>query len=372
MLNSIRISNFRLFRHIEVRRLGRVNLIVGKNNSGKSAFLEAIELFVSNAAASVVIDLIESRQEAWMSREQTHSRDPFASSVRHLFYGHQLPDLAGTGIVLGELDTQSELHITTGAYRNESEPDGTLKQIRMMDITPEEDLSSIQFALIVEGNDRTRRVLPLNSRSDFAIRSASLLTRRHGEFQYPWEVVPTGNISDKRIASLWDFISLTDQESNVIRALQLIEPRVVGVAFVENNQGSARADRIPLVRIDGIKEPLPLKSMGDGMTRIFHIIVALVNAQHGILLVDEFENGLHWSVQPLVWKMIFRIAQDLDVQVFATTHSRDCIAGFDSAWNENEGLGAFFRLEAREGRVDVTEYTSDTLTDSIDMDVEIR
>jgi AAA15 family ATPase/GTPase len=141
---------------------------------------------------------------------------------------------------------------------------------------------------------------------------------------------------------------------------------------VENNQGSARADRIPLVRIDGIKEPLPLKSMGDGMTRIFHIIVALVNAQHGILLVDEFENGLHWSVQPLVWKMIFRIAQDLDVQVFATTHSRDCIAGFDSAWNENEGLGAFFRLEAREGRVDVTEYTSDTLTDSIDMDVEIR
>lgn len=77
------------------------------------------------------------------------------------------------------------------------------------------------------------------------------------------------------------------------------------------------------VKIEGIDEPLPLKSMGDGITRLFHIIVALVNARNGILLIDEFENGLHWSVQPKVWDIVFQLSEKLNVQVFATTHSHE-------------------------------------------------
>lgn len=62
MLESFQINNFRLFQHLEVKRLGRVNLLVGKNNAGKSTFLEAIELYASNASSTVLLDLVESRQ----------------------------------------------------------------------------------------------------------------------------------------------------------------------------------------------------------------------------------------------------------------------------------------------------------------------
>lgn len=109
------------------------------------------------------------------------------------------------------------------------------------------------------------------------------------------------------------------------------------------------------------------------MTRLFHIIVALVNAKNGLLLVDEFENGLHWTVQPKIWKTVFRLAQRLSVQVFASTHSRDCIVGFEEAWKEQEELGAFFRLDVRpDAGVTVTSYTCETLLDSLETGVEPR
>ncbi|MEC4816473.1 MAG: AAA family ATPase, partial [Scytonema sp. PMC 1069.18] len=206
-------------------------------------------------------------------------------------------------------------------------------------------------------------------------RSSSILYERpNSEFKYTWQVVSADNIPNRKVAALWDLTSLTNLESEVISTLALIDNRVSGVAFVEDiSKGRSGGDnRIPLVKMEGIDEPLPLKSMGDGMTRLFHIIVALVNARNGLLLVDEFENGLHWSIQPRVWDIVFQLSERLNVQVFATTHSRDCIKGFDSAWNKYPLLGAFFRLDAKDNFVKVTEYTSETLADAIEMDVEVR
>ena len=72
------------------------------------------------------------------------------------------------------------------------------------------------------------------------------------------------------------------------------------------------------------------------MNRLFELALSLVNAEDGVLLVDEFENGLHYSVQPDVWRMIFALAQKLSVQVFATTHSRDTVRSFQKAAAESE------------------------------------
>jgi predicted ATP-dependent endonuclease of OLD family len=69
---------------------------------------------------------------------------------------------------------------------------------------------------------------------------------------------------------------------------------------------------------------------------------------------------------------VFYLADRLNVQVFATTHSRDCVEAFDRIWNQNPSLGAFLRLEAKDARIKVTEYTPETLTDAIEMDVEVR
>jgi hypothetical protein len=80
-------------------------------------------------------------------------------------------------------------------------------------------------------------------------------------------------MSNRKLAALWDLTSLTNLESDVISSLGIIDDRVSGVAFVEDiNQKRTGDNRIPLVKLQGIDEPLPLKSMGDGMTRLFHIL----------------------------------------------------------------------------------------------------
>jgi AAA15 family ATPase/GTPase len=382
MLESFQINNFRLFQHLEVRKLNRVNLIVGKNNAGKSTFLEAVELYASNASPTVLLDLVESRQETWYSEAQPHSQNFISNSVRHLFCGHKLPIIGEEGISLGEVASNTKLHISAAAYQNKNDDDGTLRKIRISDVEVDENLSNVEFFLIAEEGKRTRRLFSLdNNNKDLRDilrrnRMISVSERQESELKYTWQIVSTENMPNRKLAALWDLTSLTDLESEVISALCLIDDRVTGVAFVENSARDFRPrendQRIALVKIKGIDEPLPLKSMGDGMTRLFHIIVALVNARNGLLLIDEFENGLHWSVQPKVWDIVFKLSDRLNVQVFATTHSRDCIKGFDEAWNNYPALGAFFRLDEKNGVIKATEYTSETLNDSIDMDVEVR
>ncbi|WP_373529197.1 AAA family ATPase [Nostoc sp.] len=75
MLESFQIRNFRLFDHLEVKRLGNVNLIVGRNNAGKSTFLEAVELYASNASPMNILELVDSRQGSWASEAQPYSQN---------------------------------------------------------------------------------------------------------------------------------------------------------------------------------------------------------------------------------------------------------------------------------------------------------
>ena len=192
-------------------------------------------------------------------------------------------------------------------YQNKNDDEGTLRKIRVSDVEFDEDLSNVEVFLVVEEGERTRRIFRLDRDvKDIRRNSRILYERQESEFKYIWQIVSTENMTNRKLAALWDLTSLTNLESEVISALALIDNRVYGVAFVEDvSRGRSGDNRIPLVKMEGIDEPLPLKSMGDGINRLFHIIVALVNARNGILLIDEFENGLHWSVQPKVWDIVF-------------------------------------------------------------------
>jgi len=379
MLQSFFVERFRLFNCLKIEQLNRVNLIVGKNNSGKSALLEAIELFVSEASSKVLTDFLIARQETWNNQALNSSERVEGNPLRHLFYGHRLPNVGEQGIRVGTLNAESEsLHFHIVAFRIESSEEGVLRRIAINPTLPFEDLSNvdsdIEIALVVENNERIRRILRLDQDIEReGERSRRLTELANNQARYSVQVVPTRNMTEVKVASLWDQISLTDLEEEVISGLKIIEPRITGVGFVEGTGRSLRNNRIPLVKIDGQSEPLPLKSMGDGMTRLFHIVIALVNAQNGILLVDEFENGIHWSVQSQMWKTVFRLAEKLNVQVFATTHSQDCVEGFKTVWKEEENTGAFFRMNIQQdGESRITSYTSETLSDAMEMDVEVR
>ena len=130
--------------------------------------------------------------------------------------------------------------------------------------------------------------------------------------------------------------------------------------------------RVPFVKISSFDEPLPLRSLGDGMLRLFGIVLSLVHARDGMLLVDEVENGIHYSVQADLWRLIFKVASKLNVQVFATTHSSDSVAAFQAAASESEEEGVLIRLDRRDGKISALELDEDELEIAIHGEMEVR
>ncbi len=356
MLDSLLIRNFRLFQRLELEGFGRINLIVGRNNSGKSALLEAVRLYATDADLEVLLSLVTSRQELHAGQPWNLPGNGMRHVFRHLFYGHRLPALTEEGIRLGPVrDTKAQISIKTST----SPPEGRF-----------EDIGDLGLFLVVQRASSANTLLNLRDDLNDSRRRHRAM-RELKEAPCPTQSVPAQGIGSDELASWWDRTSLTDLEDEVIAGLQLIEPRIRGLAFIEGEEGT-RSRRIPMVKIAGMQEPLSLKSMGDGILRLFQIVLALVNAQDGILLIDEVENGLHWSIQPKVWDAVFRLAEKLNIQVFATTHSRDGIEAFETVWKKTQQAGAFYRLDLRDDGVVATPYDCETLSDALETDVEIR
>ena len=117
---------------------------------------------------------------------------------------------------------------------------------------------------------------------------------------------------------------LTPEEDTLLGALRMIEPGIERIATI----GAARR-RLGGYPRGGVAVKLagqrvPIGSLGDGIWRLLGIALALVRARGGVLLVDEIDTGLHYSVLEKMWRLVHETANRLDVQVFATTHSRDC------------------------------------------------
>ena len=386
MIPSFYIENFRLFERLEVNSLNRVNLFVGKNNSGKSAFLEAVYIYNNSASPRALLELIEGRQEFWEPQALDSPTALAKSPLKHLFNGHEIPALSQPGFRLGRGSDSGVIEVKTDAFLLEEADDRIIRRRIDPDKVDEFYNEPIEVKLVMESGGRTQ-ILFVGDGSLRSLRrhrvgsspNAQLTLFPSEKTECPTIFVPTRGISDSEAAAFWDMVNLTDLKQEVITALQVIEPNLAEIAFV-NNAGSGapvnrtpyEKDRLPMTKIEGFSEPIPLKSLGDGITQVFHMVLAMVNARNGTVLLDEFENGLHWSVQGRVWSILFDLAERLNVQVFATTHSRDCVEGYRDAWSDAEPLGAFFRLSRHGRNIEITPYDLETLDDSIETNVEVR
>ena len=126
------------------------------------------------------------------------------------------------------------------------------------------------------------------------------------------------------------------------------------------------------LRSKSIPHPVPLRSFGDGLNRLFGIVLSLVNAKDGLLLIDEFENGLHHSVQADAWRTVFKIASRLDIQVMATSHSWDSIEAFQAAASEVPDEGVLIRLSRKGEDIVSTVFSEDEFGIATRDRIEVR
>ena len=385
ILNSLEVHNFRGFQHLTIERLGRVNLIVGKNNIGKSSLLEALQLYARRGSPELIWDILGTRDEnrqptSRLSRDVAKIEDLLAS-LKYLFHGRK--EIKGylDPILIGPANSpEKTLSITIGWYGSRIDEEGNRK---MQLLEPEE------YNLVDNPNPRFTIQMDDQQKVSYPLRLDPLAPSRliEAELKEIGSVFVSADgldIDKEQDLVLWDGVALTPLENEVLHALRIIAPGVEGLNFLgdipsarlrmRRNTTSSR-DRVPIptVKIAGIDGRIPLRSLGDGMQRILGIVLALANAQDGILLIDEIENGIHYSVQLELWQLIFQLAHRLNVQVFATTHSWDCIEGFQKAAHENtDEVGMLIRLSLLGDDVVTTLFDERKLAIATREDIEVR
>jgi hypothetical protein len=183
-------------------------------------------------------------------------------------------------------------------------------------------------------------------------------------------VSPYGGERTATLGALWDKIALSDREKDVVDSLRIIDPEISAVSMVGGE--GPRQMRTAIVRTSNLQRPVPLRSFGDGLNRLFGIVLSLVNAKDGLLLIDEFENGMHHSVQLDVWRSVFALSRRLDLQVFATSHSWDSIEAFQKAAAESPEDGVLIRLSRRGEEIVPTIFREQELAVATRDRIEIR
>lgn len=312
-LTDLEISGYRGFDRLVLPELGHVNLIVGPNNAGKTSFLEAVALFAAQGSPQILKELLASRDETSGS----------------------LP-LAGIGNLFGNR-LKDSLLIKTGA--------GALEICLVEDPDPRGDGPSTLIQVHYDGSLRT---LELSGK----------VRKFEGASDRPFasvEFVRPNGLTRARLARLWDDVLLNAWESIVIDCLSVFKPTIHGIFFVEDE---LTKERTAVARIEGVARAVPFRSLGDGGNRVLGLAVSALNARGGFLLIDEFENGLHHEVQLDVWRFLFRISEQLNVQIFATTHSTDSLYTFSIAAEEAQSRdGRVTRLVADGGSIRAVQYS---------------
>ena len=119
--------------------------------------------------------------------------------------------------------------------------------------------------------------------------------------------------------------------------------------------------------------PVPIGSMGDGMWRMLAMAIAITRCKGGILLVDEIDTGLHYTVMAEMWTLIFGAAKRLNVQVFATSHSYDCVHSLAKICvNQNDADNRVSIQRIEVGNSKSVSYTEGEIRTAAERQIEVR
>ncbi len=370
-LPDLKITDFRGIRSLSIQRLGRVSLIAGRNGVGKSTVLEAVRVYAARARPALLEELLYGRDEFASAPEDDDGWPWGDPDYGALFHGRSID--RGRPISIGPAVGHDDVRIRLLAPTDTHLPDRA-KQL-FKEAPPEGGIQVMQVQ-----HKGEQRFVPSYAARAFSSQWTGVRwnhTRRRLPDSEGWPVMRCNPLGpdmprNEDLARFWDQVALTGEEQLALRAMNLGGSGIEGVAVVGDDRGRGVGRRV-VVRVNGHEGPVPLKSLGDGVTRLFAAGLALANSHGGFLVVDEAENGIHYSIQPAFWRMVLRAAHEYNVQVLATTHSSDCIRGFAQAASETEEAeGILVRLDRDGPDLRATEYTEEDLTTAATQGIEVR
>jgi hypothetical protein len=219
--------------------------------------------------------------------------------------------------------------------------------------------------LVLEYHDPNRKRDPLR----ISLTADGKLLGRYRRERFPLGIyLTTSTRSPREDAERFSNLERVGRQDEVLESLRLLEPRLRRLTLLV-------VDGEPIINGDiGMSQLVPLPLMGEGLGRLLSIILAIANAKGGTILIDEVENGLHYSVLTGVWTAIADAARRAEAQVVATTHSQECIIAAHKAFETSKKYDfRYHRLERVNDEIfRAVTYDRETLATSDEMNLEMR
>lgn len=355
MYTSFRVKNFRGFEDLEMSDLKRINLIAGKNNTGKTSLLEAVGIHAGR------YDTILSRMN--FSPLQTSIPDSYIAMI----------GVHSWATLFNSFNTKALIRISaSGNFPTEHEE----VKISLMAQEELEDTNIIRIANRIKlQNPDNATLFPDAVRVWRGTASGARFAQIGGQLivdnflstglfaAISLATSPIANSNDD--TEYFSKLKRSKQTKMLVNALNIIEPRLIDLDLLNNGLNA---------NIEGLSELIPLSSMGEGMVRLTSIVLAISAAKDGVVLIDEIENGLHYSVQVDVWKALLYAAQQFNVQIFATTHSYEMIRAAYEAFADQPNEFRYHRLDRhlKTGKIIATTYDAETLEAAVETRFEVR
>jgi predicted ATP-dependent endonuclease of OLD family len=357
MYKKIKIENFRGISQLQFNDLKQFNLIVGKNNSCKTTVLESIFLLTgpTNFYLPVTVNSLRGLQIT-----NDYPWALFFSQLNNRSHISLYGEIKKTGetvllLIKSLFDTSikipgvTDLHAKTNSGKTE----------------PVQNINGISLDFSITGEKSKEK-------KEFSYNIRSVGKELQGQGNLNLDLNPLKGIFIHANYGFGDNtrrfnqIQIKKQGKKILKILQKIEPDIQYLSVGSEN----------ILYCDvGFNELVPVNIVGDGINRLLSIVLAIYEASNGVVLIDEVENGFHYSALELLWKAIFESAREFNVQVFATTHSNENIKSYSSAYeklgNKKDNM-RLYRLEKEEERLELISIDHEMLKTTIENGLEIR
>jgi len=325
LITEIEINNFKCFENFKANGFKRVNLIVGKNNVGKTALMEACWIYEQNKNSNNVLKaFVNMVNSITLVREFRHLHNNASYDLQTAF--------------------------------------ALLRKFNRLFIKSHDK----SVKLNIETNNLEVKV----SINDFEINTS--LTNSHlfeemlsDKKNFSKNFISSCQIDNDLMISLYDHIKENRKRDELNQYINEFDSNILEFEIIKN---------LPKVFLDSRQQFEDIAELGHGLKRYVAIISALLVSQDSCLFLDEIENGIHYTQLDRLWQIILTLAEELNCQVFATTHSKECLESFYKVSKKmaykNVSYAKLTRL--KNGQISASVYDFELLENSLEQNHEVR
>lgn len=350
---NIEIKNFRGIESLKIEDFSRVNVLLGQNSSGKSSVLECLLLMVgmSNPDLPQLMNSLRARG---------------FSSFSDLSYIFHNGDFNLKPEITSYLHDETKRHLMLEmAYTFDDKSQGNFQNGQIPTSETKAFINTLKMLFDLESKAETKHYECGITYGSNGITTGKKMADGYME-KNSVTFIPADLASGNPINDLVE-LAKRKKKDLVVERMQYFDKRITGVEILNN---------AVFFNIEGFDQLMAVNMMGDGLRRYLNIVAASANPMNNIILIDEIENGLHYSAHKKLWEAIFALATQTNKQVFVTTHSKETLLHLNEMLEEHPDYQQEMRLytlaQTQSKGHQAYKYTYEGLSGACENDVELR